>query len=169
MKLRDRLENTDVNERIILNKTKEIYWDGAAWIDLAQNMKKWLVFMNRIMNLGVPPKARNFSLDQRGIVRFSGRTVYGVGYFSGVWRSLETNGSSTAQQINRMVWESKVSYSSRQPVSTNQPDYSNPRFVPCLGSIFNFVPQDVNWHYGQPATAGEGLRLNGPWPHFPWL
>jgi len=55
------------------------------WIDVAQNRKKWRVFVNRVMDLGVSQFARNFLLTEGGIFKFSRRTLlHGVGYLSGV-------------------------------------------------------------------------------------
>jgi hypothetical protein len=33
---------------------REMRWDGMDWIDLAQDMDQWRVFVNTMMNLGVP-------------------------------------------------------------------------------------------------------------------
>jgi hypothetical protein len=55
------------------------------WIDVAQNRKKWRVFVNRVMNLGALQNVRNFLLVERGIIRFSRITLlHGFGYLSDV-------------------------------------------------------------------------------------
>jgi hypothetical protein len=33
---------------------REIGWDGADWIDLAQDRDQWRVLVNTVMNLRVP-------------------------------------------------------------------------------------------------------------------
>jgi hypothetical protein len=46
----------------------EIYWNGSQkkwdendhWINLAQDIVKWLALVNTVMNHGAPQKARNF-------------------------------------------------------------------------------------------------------------
>jgi len=64
---------------------KEIGWDDVDWIDVAQNRKKWRVYVNRTMNLGVSQNARNFLLVELGIIRFSRKILlHGVGYLSRV-------------------------------------------------------------------------------------
>jgi hypothetical protein len=32
---------------------REIGWDGADWIDLAQDMDQWMALVNTVMNLRV--------------------------------------------------------------------------------------------------------------------
>jgi len=51
---RDHLEDTGVDERIIL---KCIFrkWDGGIyWIDLAEDRDRWRALVNAVMNLRVP-------------------------------------------------------------------------------------------------------------------
>jgi hypothetical protein len=64
---------------------KKIGWDDVDWIDVAQNRKKWRVYVNRIMKLGVSQNARNFLLVELGIIRFSIKILlHEVSYLSGV-------------------------------------------------------------------------------------
>jgi hypothetical protein len=35
-------------------KRKEIGWEGMNWIDLAQDIEKWLTIVKAIMNLRIP-------------------------------------------------------------------------------------------------------------------
>jgi hypothetical protein len=39
---------------IIKMNLREIGWDGADWIDMAQDRKKWRVLLNTVLNLWVP-------------------------------------------------------------------------------------------------------------------
>jgi hypothetical protein len=49
---KDNLENLGVDGRIVLKSFKDIGWDGVDWIDVAQNGKRWRVFVNKVMDLG---------------------------------------------------------------------------------------------------------------------
>ena len=50
----DRLEDPDINRRIILKWMFDNWNRGMDWIDLAQDRDRWRVFVNVGMNLRVP-------------------------------------------------------------------------------------------------------------------
>jgi hypothetical protein len=50
---RDHLEDSGVNGRIILISIFR-KWDGADWIDLAQDRDTWRSLVNAVINLRVP-------------------------------------------------------------------------------------------------------------------
>jgi hypothetical protein len=39
---------------------RDIAWDGVDWINMAQDMDKWRVFVNTVLNLRVPYNAGKF-------------------------------------------------------------------------------------------------------------
>ena len=54
---RDHLEDPGVDGRII---SRSEIGEGMDWIDLTQDMDRWLVFANVVMNLRVPYNVGNF-------------------------------------------------------------------------------------------------------------
>jgi len=53
---------------------QEVGWECTDWFALAQDRDRCQVFVNAVMNLGVPANAGNF-LASQGHVCFSGRTL----------------------------------------------------------------------------------------------
>jgi hypothetical protein len=50
----DHLGDPGVDERIILKWIFNTWDGGMEWIELAQDRDRWRVFVNAVMNLGVP-------------------------------------------------------------------------------------------------------------------
>jgi len=53
---------------------QEMGWECMDWFALAQDRDRCQVFVNAVINLGVPSNAGNF-LASQGHARFSGRTL----------------------------------------------------------------------------------------------
>jgi hypothetical protein len=64
------LKDSDVDVTIILKWIFEKRHCSMAWLQVAQNKKKWRAFVNAIMNVWVPYNAENF-LTTLGPVSFS--------------------------------------------------------------------------------------------------
>jgi hypothetical protein len=55
-----RLEDPDIDLRIILRRIFRKWDPGTDWIDLAQDRDRWRALMNAVMNLRFPKNAGNF-------------------------------------------------------------------------------------------------------------
>ena len=69
MKEDDYLEGTGVDGSVILklNINSYIGWEGAPWIELAEDRQKWRAVLNAVMNIRVPyneGKLLNLMRDQ---------------------------------------------------------------------------------------------------------
>jgi hypothetical protein len=67
-------ENLGVDGRIILKWIFKKYNGGVEWITVAQDKEQWRVFVNTVMNLGVPQNEGNLLTGQE-TVSFSRRTM----------------------------------------------------------------------------------------------
>jgi hypothetical protein len=57
------LEDPGIDGSIILRRIFRNWKGGMDWIDLAQDIDRWRVLVNALMNLRVPYNAGNFLTD----------------------------------------------------------------------------------------------------------